>query len=603
MSQPIYALERNCPAILLPTDALFQNVYDALNEAEAWKREILCSYEPSVDLEGAPLKPGASPDLLPAETTGELRALFESHNQVITPSAGDPYEASVFIGNLLYFHYTPGAIVLPKTPKEIAAVINFAKKNKIPFTVKNGGHSYAGYCLNFKGIMIDLTQMKSIHIDQEAKEVTIGSGCIWKDVYDKLDPHDIVVGGQCPFVGVSGFTLGGGLSPFTRSYGMGVDNVLEMTVITAAGELLTLRPDETDSKKRDLFWAMRGAGGGNFAVLVEFKTRLHKLRDPNAKVVCGPLKWNLSVPEQRAQFELAMEKFNNTTWPNELTIDAIWRHDVNKATEDRFLSGEMTVIYNGNEQQCKEVLAPLLEHNPIDGTEEMPWSKWVLIEIGYDVKSPVFHHHASFIFGEKGITSEVTQAIISIMEEADKLLGNQGKAHILWDMTGGKAAEVPSDETAYYWREGVYVANFKIQWQTPAIADKMLAFAQKVKKTLMPYALDKKACYVNYIDSTVEDWQYAYHGKNYARLQQIKKDWDPLNFFKFAQSIAPAGSVANKKPGAPTAVNRTADRWSKLSWCHPEKLWDLETCEVEGILGAIAEERAEVAAAVFGGHS
>ena len=550
--------------------------------------------------------------------------------------ATDAYEVAVFTGNLLYVRKAPGAVVVPSTAEEIISIVNFARDNDIHLSIKNGGHSYAAYCLNKGGIVLDMSQFKNVEINDAGTEVTIQAGCIWNDVYDSLKGRNlanIIVGGQCPTVGVSGFTLGGGLSPFSRSYGLGSDNVIEMTVVTAAGELLILNHDETDPEKRDLFWALRGGGGGNLGVLVEFKSRVHLLRDPYAHVVCGSLAWDLSDVNTKAQFEAAMDVFNSREWPGELTIDAIWRYKGDK------LFGEMTTLFNGNFKQCLAVVEPLLKFNPTVNTiKEMQWHDWVVIEQGYHDNSAIYHHHASFIFGQGAITPAVTKSIISLMEESFNCLDGQGKSHFLWDMAGGKTKDVAPKDTPYYWREGIYVANFKIQWNHPRRNREMLAFVDKVKKTLMPHTLEGRASYLNYIDPTVEDWQYAYYGKNYPRLQKIKTLWDPTNFFHFPQAIERVGVVKKPTPiysrvpnssanipvigiingpaipifkrvpeshraeaesnapandhGRPlTALNRIAALWDDYSLPDPEKLWQMEEPNPDKVLMVIGGER------------
>lgn len=167
----------------------------------------------------------------------------------------------------------------------------------------------------------------------------------------------IIIGGQCPYVGVSGFTLGGGLSPFTRSYGLGVDNVKEMSVVLANGDLITVTDhEEAGSDKQKLFWALCGGGGGNFGVTVGFKSRLRDLKESDGTVVCGELIWELDVEERRKHFEDMMDIFNNGDYSDALTIDAIWRHEKGR------LLGQMTVIFNGKMADCNAALGQILEN-------------------------------------------------------------------------------------------------------------------------------------------------------------------------------------------------------------------------------------------------
>jgi len=207
------------------------------------------------------------------------------------------------------------------------------------------------------------------------------------------------------------------------------------------------------------------------------------------------------------------------------------------------------VIYNGDMEKCRQVLAPILAFKPFqDELEAMLWSKWVLIEEGFDVDSKVYHHHASFIFGEGGITQRITEEIIALMKESQQILGDKGSSHILWDHIGGACSRVGAKDTAFFWRDGVYVMTVKVQWTDPTMQDTMLDFVKKCKQVLLPHAIQKKAAYLNYIDSTVENWQQAYYGDNYSRLQKVKSHWDPSNFFYFDQSIERVGKHKQLTP-------------------------------------------------------
>ncbi|KAF5559202.1 fad linked oxidase [Fusarium mexicanum] len=451
------------------------------------------------------------------------------------------YEEAINIGNLMYRYTTPAAVVQAKSDNDVRSTIVFAHKNNLRITVKNGGHSYMGYCLNEGGIVLDLSLMNTCHIDHKKMLIHMDAGLIWKDVYYKYleDKRNIVIGGQCPLVGVSGFTLGAGLSPFSRSYGLGCDNLLSMDIVTWDGERITVSRDDKDIEKKELFWALAGGGGGNFGVTVRMTSRMHKLRDEDGHVVCGRLVWNL--PQQKADFEDMMNSFNTTTCPNELTLDALWSH-----TENKQLTGGMTVIYNGSIGPAREALQNLLAFNPSTiELKEMEWTEWVHKSEGWDPKSKVFHHHASFIFAEGAITRELTAKISRIVEEATKVVGitdknlpNSPKCHVLWDHIGGATEKgIASDATPFPWRQGHYVSNIKMQWTCANKTKQVHEFIRKCQAELLPYAIEQKAAYINYIDRNVRNWQEAYYGANYRRLQEIKTKWDPYNVFWNWQSI------------------------------------------------------------------
>lgn len=449
----------------------------------------------------------------------------------------------VFIGNLNYRMTMPAAVVQARNVQEVQEIVAIARQSGTRLTVKNGGHSYMGYCLNEGGIVLDMSLMNDCSIDTAAMAVTIQGGAIWKTVYKALlaeNDQYIIIGGQCPYVGASGFTLGGGLSPFSRSYGLGCDNLVSMTVVTADSEVVTVSRDDEDEKRRDLFWALTGGGGGNFGVTVGMTCKIHKLSDEDGNVVCGDLTWKL--PQQQELFQAAMDAFNSKECPNELTVDALWTHGKRKQ-----FTGGMTVIYNGGMAKAREVLAPYLELKPSKiSLEEMKWIDWVEHSEGWDTRSQVYHHHASFIFAEGAITREVTTKIYNLVTDAAELLGVTGgnekdtpKCHVLWDHIGGETARVAPGDTAFFWRGGHYVSTIKLQWTDAGKRDEVMGFIARCKAELLPHAIQQKAAYLNYIDGTVLGWQEAYYGDNYPRLQRVKTAWDPANFFWNMQSVRP----------------------------------------------------------------
>ena len=436
----------------------------------------------------------------------------------------------------------PAVVVQAKSIEDVQAVVTFARQNKARLTVKNGGHSYMGHCLNEGGIVLDLSLMKGCYIDSKNMTIELRSGMVWRDVYNTClkDPRDIIIGGQCPSVGVSGFTLGGGLSPFSRSYGLACDNLLQVTLVTYEGKIVTVSPDDEEESKRDLFWASTGGGGGNLGVMVDMTCKLHQLKDPAGTIVCGQLIWNL--PQQKDSFSKMMNVFNTTKHPDELTLDVLWTHGKSKQ-----LTAGITIICNGGWGAAQKELTPLLAFKPVTNTlKAMNWIDWVHYAEGWDSFSQVHHHHASFIFAEGAITPELTTKISDLVAEAVELLGitnengpNDPKCHILWDHIGAATARVHPHDTAFFWRQGNYVSTVKVQWVNPNLGPKMMDFIAKCKTVLLPYAIEQKAAYINYIDGTVPNWQEAYYGHNYPRLQKVKTQWDPENFFWHSQSIQP----------------------------------------------------------------
>ena len=174
--------------------------------------------------------------------------------------------------------------------------------------------------------------MKEVKLDMTSRTVTFDAGCQWGRVYQTLinGGYDrfVVNGGRCPTVGVGGFLLGGGLGPFTRSFGMGSDTIMEATLVTATGDLVTVKEsDNPGSKEGRLFWALCGAGSGNFGVVVQFKLRVQQLQNKKGEVVAGRYSW---FPDKGFTDDVltTMNDFYTAGWPNQMTIDSNWICDL-----------------------------------------------------------------------------------------------------------------------------------------------------------------------------------------------------------------------------------------------------------------------------------
>ena len=204
------------------------------------------------------------------------------------------YEKLVVTSNLLFRFSRPACVVQPKDTTQVKAIIEQIKKHHLRLTIRCGGHSYAGFstALEDNNILMDLRRMNKVELNESATTVTFDAGCQWGEVYralinKKLDGL-IINGGRCPYIGVGGFILGGGLGPSKRTFGMGSDTLLEVTLVTANGEIVTVKRDEKeDPDNGKLFWALQGAGEANFGVVTQMKLEIQKLKSKEGNVVRG----------------------------------------------------------------------------------------------------------------------------------------------------------------------------------------------------------------------------------------------------------------------------------------------------------------------------
>lgn len=295
-----------------------------------------------------------------------IQALEKQQITVFRPASPE-YRHAIASSNLLRRFSRPACVVRPKSATEVQAVISQAREKKLKVTVKCNGHSYAGHSTAVEGISLDLRDMKNASLDMDSKIVTMDAGCRWGMVYETLviGKHDgfIINGGRCPTVGVSGFILGGGLGPFTRSFGMGCDTLVEAKVVTADGRLITVREtSKKGSPEERLFWALQGAGAACFGVVVRMKLRVRKLSSLNGFVVAGRYQW---FPTGGITYDVVkvMNAFYLTNWPDKMTIDSTWICDLRQSNKGGV---RFNISFNGSKSEYDRTIEKLLQVRPTE---------------------------------------------------------------------------------------------------------------------------------------------------------------------------------------------------------------------------------------------
>ncbi|KAF8420976.1 hypothetical protein EV426DRAFT_718954 [Tirmania nivea] len=522
-----------------------------------------------------------------------IQALLSSfkNDNIPTYVPGDrAFELSVATPNLLYRFARPRLVVQPETIPHVQAVVKQAVRRKILITIKNGGHSYAGFSSTNTGISLDLSNLlktERVVLDINSKTATLSGGALWAHAYrellnQRLDGF-VINGGRCPPVGVSGFTLGGGLGPFTRSFGMGVDSLKEVTMVTAKGEVVTVNEgDSPNSKNGKLFWALRGGGGGNFGVVVKLKTNIEKLK--RSEVVSGRYTW---FPESDMAMETlmtTMKAFYSIKYPNELTIDTSWLCDLQRKA---VLGVRYLTYYNGNKSDFDAVIDTCLPKSDL--------GKQLKRRSMQEKSTRFFHETLIFQWSEESTKSfpaagkylyslytsfvftndqKKMAAIVSIIKKEMEAFRREfseekGLLQVTSIHTGGKAEEKQRSDTAFRWRNAIYHAYIMIEWEEKWLQRDMKGFCSKLKKKLRPFSVSQAAAFINFADREMKgkDYEKAYYGNNYSRLQSIKKEWDPDNHFRFAQSIRlPDDAQAKKKLPITGGIARTEPRFMVASF-------------------------------------
>ncbi|KAF7630650.1 hypothetical protein F9C07_11354 [Aspergillus flavus] len=495
--------------------------------------------------------------------------------QIPVYKSGDlEYEVSVDVANLLYRFSRPTCVVKPELPVHVEEVVKYAYENKTPITVKNGGHSYAGLSTTNDGILLDLSRMNDVYLQHKSEPptITMQGGALWAHAYRQLVIEKVnklvVNGGRCPTVGVSGFVLGGGLGPFTRKFGMGCDSLLEATLVTGKGDLVTVRKDDPDPEKRKLFWALCGAGANNFGAVITMKMSLHELQEE--KVVAGRYTWYPSTDEREEGFMEAMNSFYAANWSNSMTIDTSWFCDLKDGKGD--LAVRFLTYYDGKKQEFQEEidrklrgdagsdihkiknsLADNIKRRSIAEDSSRFLHETLVSQWSEETKKAIpsnkaYSIYASFVFGTEPDYTGITKSIRDHMKNFKKeFRGESALLQVTFIHTGQQATRIGANETAFPWRDASRIAYIMLQWDEKWLGEEMEEFCKNFKENLMQFSIDRKAGFLNFPDRELcvkEDHHQAYYGPNSDAIREIKQTWDPKGIFQFAPKNERDESIA-----------------------------------------------------------
>jgi hypothetical protein len=434
----------------------------------------------------------------------------------------------------------PRAVVIAANVDDVVKTIRFAGEERLRLTVRSGGHSATGYCLNEEGLVLDTRMLGQLELDAEQETIRIGMGAIWRDVYNHLQVSRaglVAVAGGCLSVGAGGFLLGGGYSFVSRSYGLGIDNVLSLTLVTADGSVRKVGP-KSKGADADLFWAACGGGGGNFGVAVESELKLHRPNEPN--VLAG----QILFPFYRIDDILPAYNEWVSTLPDAMAVYGFLGNQPdpkNGGAPALFL--RFTPVFNGSFAEGMSLLQPLFKLQ----------SSSVSL---YSMTLPQFEAMAGSSTSVSGRGAYIRSALLAPGTMDDKLARvfkrymsrmPTSESFVVWTHAGGQIASRGPAETAYWHRNSLFMPEVKAIWDVNRPQDARSAiewgynFFEEVGER-------GDGAYLNYIDPLLRDWKRRYYGGNLDRLSDIKKTVDPKNFFHFQQGISSAFQPDGKRP-------------------------------------------------------
>jgi FAD/FMN-containing dehydrogenase len=451
--------------------------------------------------------------------TDELRAAFRG--ELIEPGdAGYDDARAVYNGMI---DRRPRLIARCVDAADVIAAVNLARESGTLLAVRGGGHNAGGLGVWDDAVVVDLSAMRSVHVDPASGTVRVEGGATWGDVDHATHPFGLAV--PCGFIsttGVGGLTLGGGIGYLTRQFGYTVDSLLSADMVLADGSFVTASADSHP----DLFWAIRG-GGGNFGAVTSFEFRGRPVRN----IVGGPTLFPLDRGAEVLRFwdefiAQAPEDING--WFGFLTVPP-----VDPFPPELQLQKMAGIIWcaNCDPERAQELLAPVRELQPaLDGVMEMPFPA---LQSAFDAlypKGQQWYWRADFV-------DELTDDAIAIhLEHAAQLPTPQSTMHLY--PIDGAAHRVADDDTAFAYRGARYGQVIVGVDPDPANNERMIAWAKAYHDELHPHSAG--GAYVNMMmHDEGPDRVRASYRDNYDRLVEVKRRYDPSNLFRINQNIAP----------------------------------------------------------------
>ncbi|MEK4838617.1 FAD-dependent oxidoreductase [Bacillus sp. FSL L8-0152] len=412
----------------------------------------------------------------------------------------------------------PVVIVYCYTNCDVRNAIIWARKNKVSIRIRSGGHHYEGYSIGNNVLVIDISKMNCLEVTLKGEALKIQGGVKNEQIYDFISSKGYPFpGGTCPTVGVSGYTLGGGWGYSSRYFGLGCDNLIELELIDYKGRVI--RANETCHK--DLFWACRGGGGGNFGVIVSLTFKLPPKVD---KVTLIELYWpNTSVNLQKEFLRTWQSWLVNLN--NKMTIGV---SIYNSIAEGMAIYGRG--LYYGTLEDATIILQELLHIG--GGRMNLQYVSFLeamdIVQSSYP-SSEQFKSTGRFV--HRQYNEEEIEKIVNLIE--DKANGSVFAAISLYPL-GGNVKSVDRDATAFYYRDAHYILGIQTIWEDPIYKKDNV---QWVEKRFDYIKTITKGSFINFPYSELKDYMIAYYGGHAERLREINKKYDPCNLFSFPQGI------------------------------------------------------------------
>jgi FAD/FMN-containing dehydrogenase len=453
----------------------------------------------------------------------DITRLQDNFRGELLRTAGAGYEDArrVWNGSINRF---PGIIARCAGVADVIDSVGFAREHGLPLAVRGGGHSFPGLSVCDGGLVVDLSPMKGIRVDPEARTARAQAGVLLGELDRETQAFGLAVpAGIVTHTGLAGLALGGGIGWLMRKYGLTIDQLLSVDVITAEGELV--KASETENA--NLFWGIRG-GGGNFGIVTEFEFRLSPV---GPTVLAGPIFWPIEESPDVLRFyrEWIAEA------PDELMTIVVHRKAPPLPFVPRELHGKLIVgvvcCYAGPVEEGQNVVRPLKAFGSpvLDLCVPKPF---LAHQAMFDPSFP----HGWWYYMRSCDVADLTDEVIDITVEHALRIDSPLTAFPIWQR-GGAAARVGEDETAFGGRAAGYTFNITAATETAEGFEEEQEWVRTFWSALKPH---HTGAYVNFLmEEGVERIRQAYGAKKYDRLKELKRRYDPENLFRLNQNIRP----------------------------------------------------------------
>jgi len=408
----------------------------------------------------------------------------------------------------------PALIVQPKGVADIKNAVDFARESALLVAVKCGGHSPSGKSTCDGGMMIDLSLLRSTRVDPNRRIAQVSGGSWLGDMdHDTMAFGLVTTAGTVSHTGVGGLTLGGGFGRLARRYGLAVDNVRGVELVTADGKFVRAYPDEDP----ELYWGVRG-GGGNFGVATSFEFQLHPMR---RQIIGG----DVVFPLERAKEALNFYAEYSAGAPDELYVDAGL-----VSRPGQFSGVFMHVCYSGDPARADKVLEPIRKFGTpvVDSIKAMDY---VAMQKSGDISDP----RARGVYLKSGFAREISPPMVDAIVDGFQESPDRGMA-VVWQHAGGAIGRVANDATAFAHRDINYDTLFIMDWSMGTDPAPHIQWLREYFATVEPYT---SGFYTNDVGEQTQAVVNKNYRDNYDRLVRLKNRYDPTNLFRLNANVVP----------------------------------------------------------------